>query len=339
MALQELVRAFNNLPRFPDEPVCRPAISLHLVNPGSRFNHLEGPAQILSCPSAAAQAEIVLPMLLKAYINSMGNAHDSRVRSSAPWSWWTEDKDLANALETCMETAGEWTTLYDALKKKSGPKCTKCKQPPKDDTGKLQLCGGCKKAQYCSRDCQKAGWKEHKIICKHLGNGTSKNTAGSNSSSTSLGALEYYEKIELNNLEVKERLVTTGKDTPENIRILLGENDRELVDRIHRDVRMEVLLQPTRGSSAYAMNARMKYDENCPPWTPREASADEVTEIGQIRDMQEKIRNHMGRRNPSSISTKDMTDILIANFGDRWSEVVQTYQSAVNAMDQGVPAL
>ncbi|KAF0685747.1 Aste57867_22355 [Aphanomyces stellatus] len=32
--------------------------------------------------------------------------------------------------------------------------------------GKLMLCGRCRVASYCSRDCQKAAWKAHKVECK-----------------------------------------------------------------------------------------------------------------------------------------------------------------------------
>merc|ERR1719468_698022 len=30
----------------------------------------------------------------------------------------------------------------------------------------LTLCGGCKQVRYCSRDCQKKDWPQHKIWCQ-----------------------------------------------------------------------------------------------------------------------------------------------------------------------------
>ena len=30
----------------------------------------------------------------------------------------------------------------------------------------LQTCGGCKKARFCDRDCQRAAWPKHKLVCK-----------------------------------------------------------------------------------------------------------------------------------------------------------------------------
>lgn len=34
--------------------------------------------------------------------------------------------------------------------------------------GKLYHCIGCKLGLYCSHECQKAHWKEHKQVCKEL---------------------------------------------------------------------------------------------------------------------------------------------------------------------------
>ncbi|KAK0708495.1 mynd domain-containing protein, partial [Lasiosphaeris hirsuta] len=39
-----------------------------------------------------------------------------------------------------------------------------CQTPP--ESLQLQLCGGCKKAAYCSQDCQTAAWASHKKNCK-----------------------------------------------------------------------------------------------------------------------------------------------------------------------------
>ncbi|MES1921737.1 hypothetical protein MHBO_003266 [Bonamia ostreae] len=39
--------------------------------------------------------------------------------------------------------------------------CDKCKK----NTEKLKKCGACKKVEYCSRECQKSDWENHKKIC------------------------------------------------------------------------------------------------------------------------------------------------------------------------------
>lgn len=52
------------------------------------------------------------------------------------------------------------------------PKCLGpgCGKTEVDNAGvKLQACGGCKIALYCSEACQNAAWKEHKPACRgHL---------------------------------------------------------------------------------------------------------------------------------------------------------------------------
>ncbi|KAI4100501.1 MAG: hypothetical protein L6R37_005452 [Teloschistes peruensis] len=41
------------------------------------------------------------------------------------------------------------------------PSCDNCGKASKE----LKACGGCGKVRYCGKDCQKAGWKEHKRVC------------------------------------------------------------------------------------------------------------------------------------------------------------------------------
>ena len=75
-------------------------------------------------------------------------------------------------VETSMSHVGD-------KPKKSSPTDTKHTAQPSPSSGKpdtcancgkrsksLKTCDGCGKAQYCNRDCQKAAWKTHKIVCK-----------------------------------------------------------------------------------------------------------------------------------------------------------------------------
>jgi hypothetical protein len=130
--------------------------------------------------------------------------------------------------------------------------------------------------------------------------------------------------------------VVTGKDSPENIATLVGQNGMASVKATHEETRIEILLQPPRGSPMYAMAAMNKLDNNCPPWTPRPASAKEKQAIAKIQDMQGIITRHMGTRGVANISTRDMTEILIKNFGAGWSGAMPIYQNALNAMNQNV---
>jgi hypothetical protein len=42
---------------------------------------------------------------------------------------------------------------------------------------KLSFCNSCRSVSYCSRACQKADWKTHKVICKKLNVGDAKQAA------------------------------------------------------------------------------------------------------------------------------------------------------------------
>ncbi|KAI6082766.1 hypothetical protein F4821DRAFT_206245 [Hypoxylon rubiginosum] len=229
------------------------------------------------------------------------------------------------------------------------PKCSSpvCKGGSATD---LLLCSACKQARYCSKNCQKQDWSNHKTFCKHV------STNGA--SSKLLDSVAYHPKVAahdpqaraiareigitlpISNSEFRglnfpmRRLVVTGKDTPENLSLFFGQHNS--VQEVHKNVRLEVLLRPPPGSPMYVLSTSTGADENCPSWTPREPSAAESVEIEEIRAMQEVIRSHMGARGVENISTNDMRDILVENFGNQWSAKLQTYQNAVNSMDQGV---
>ncbi|KAL7622535.1 hypothetical protein AAE478_008042 [Parahypoxylon ruwenzoriense] len=227
-----------------------------------------------------------------------------------------------------------------------GAKCsnTGCKKGSSDD---LLRCGACMTARYCSKDCQKQHWKNHKLFCKHV--------TSNGASSASLDPLVYYEKIKVQALSrdmglglpcpcedfhglkmPMRRLVATGKDTPENISLFFGRKKDDTIDGCHKDNRIEVLLRPPRGSSLYVVSTSQNLDENCPPWTPREPSQAEVQQLKEINTMQETIRRHMGSRDVKDIDGADMRDILVKNFGNRWPDGVKTYEYALNSMYRGI---
>ena len=45
-------------------------------------------------------------------------------------------------------------------------RCGQCGVWQSDTERKLERCSGCKLVYYCSRECQKRDWKEHKAHCK-----------------------------------------------------------------------------------------------------------------------------------------------------------------------------
>lgn len=80
------------------------------------------------------------------------------------------------------------------------------------------------------------------------------------------------------------RLVVTGKDTNGNMQLLFGPNWREIAKKIHTNARMEVLMQPRPRSEDYELYKR--WDEGAPTWAPKPASAAELEEMANVKDMQ-----------------------------------------------------
>ncbi|KAH6606335.1 hypothetical protein Trco_005488 [Trichoderma cornu-damae] len=71
------------------------------------------------------------------------------------------------------------------------------------------------------------------------------------------------------------RLVVTGKDTPENFRILFGTDQ---LGTLHKEQRRNVLMSlQQRGSPAAKLQGF--YDRGCPEFTPRPASDAEKEEL------------------------------------------------------------
>ena len=63
---------------------------------------------------------------------------------------------------------------YEAFQPDEKPKKSKSKNKIyKSDareakSGKFLYCGKCKTISYCSKECQKTDWKDHKALCKHI---------------------------------------------------------------------------------------------------------------------------------------------------------------------------
>ena len=68
------------------------------------------------------------------------------------------------AVKADTQPAAEY---YTGLQEKfqEGPFCSACGRDAAG--GKLHRCSGCKKAEYCDRECQKADWPIHKQLCSY----------------------------------------------------------------------------------------------------------------------------------------------------------------------------
>ncbi|KAF2452151.1 hypothetical protein P171DRAFT_516023 [Karstenula rhodostoma CBS 690.94] len=227
-------------------------------------------------------------------------------------------------------------------------KCHRCQKHRNDAPSPLMKCAACKKTWYCSPQCQKAHWKQHKPVC--VANRPSKDGAAS-----AVDAHKFYNTLAHKSAEAKalaatlnlelpssaadhegtvrplRRLVITGKDTAANMQLLFGPQWRDNLSKTYDEVRAQVLLEPPPGSPAYVMAADL--DNGAPAWSPRPPSESEQRKVDEVRKMQSAIRERVGAgKSPS----KDDMQAILMSFGSNWVEYLALYTLASNTMDQGV---
>lgn len=115
--MEDAVRRFNQLPRpgstpsgLPNHwvfkvshvPLQPPGDLVIVVHPRSYFILQAGPAQILSLPTLADKAEALIPLLLQTFVKSI----DPAIQPFSPWSWATEDAEMAAAVEEKLRLHG-----------------------------------------------------------------------------------------------------------------------------------------------------------------------------------------------------------------------------------------
>jgi hypothetical protein len=118
----DLVASFNALPRnqlapsgsvrnhwhfsIRHVPIPPAGDLLFIINPEARYVHVEGPAQLLPLSTAAERAALVVPMLLKAFLSGMAAGLSPAPSFGAPWTWATNDAELATAVEARLKELG-----------------------------------------------------------------------------------------------------------------------------------------------------------------------------------------------------------------------------------------
>ncbi|KAF6819447.1 hypothetical protein CPLU01_13039 [Colletotrichum plurivorum] len=128
------------------------------------------------------------------------------------------------------------------------------------------------------------------------------------------------------------RLVLSGQDTPDKLKLLFGPEWRASQGKEHEDARMEILLDPPRGSPSYVFMRSWNKNRG-PERAPRPATDAEQRRITLVRDMQEKIRQRVGAGKKPSDS--DM-QVILKSYGHNWTEHMETYQLAADTMKQGL---
>ncbi|KAK1469742.1 acyl-CoA dehydrogenase domain-containing protein [Colletotrichum melonis] len=286
------------------------------VHPVSRFVLRGGPAQILSQPTERDRARATVTPLLQAFFKGSPGAEHA---AFASWSWSTDSPALAAAIGPELAAAG--------------------------------IPGGLEKVTVCSAEEKEIlgeTWSELRdLLMNFMG-------APSTAASPGMGpAYNYYNNVArkseegqalLRSLNIDpisvrpgmelplRRLVIAGKDTPEYLRSLFGPTFASEKKELER-VRLEVLIDPSRGSPMYVEQDLDDAGTKPPTRALRPASEAELETLKEVREIQEKVSQKVGvERSPD---TRVMQEVLMTS-GPDWSEKLQLYMLAVNTMDQGV---
>jgi len=73
-----------------------------------------------------------------------------------------KNSDIAN--DNNSNTVVDSKQEESEKQEKSKKKCDYCKKKA-DEVKKLKKCATCLKTRYCSQECQRADWKNHKNVC------------------------------------------------------------------------------------------------------------------------------------------------------------------------------
>ncbi|KAK1496490.1 hypothetical protein CCUS01_02837 [Colletotrichum cuscutae] len=262
---------------------------------------------------------------------------------------WSELRDLLMNLMGGSRS-GQATAVPSAVSPGDSSKCHGCGLSSENFSSPMKKCSACQKAWYHSQDCQRSHWKMHKPTCVAHRPAPAPSTAAS----PGMGpAYNYYNNVArkseegqalLRSLNIDpisvrpgmelplRRLVIAGKDTPEYLRILFGPTFASEKKELER-VRLEVLIDPPRGSPMYVEQDLDDAGTKPPTRALRPASEAELETLKEVREIQEKVRQKVGvGRSPD---TRVMQEVLMT-LGPDWSEKLQLYMLAVNTMDQGV---
>ncbi|KAK1658787.1 hypothetical protein BDP55DRAFT_637592 [Colletotrichum godetiae] len=128
------------------------------------------------------------------------------------------------------------------------------------------------------------------------------------------------------------RLVITGKDTPENMQVLLGPTLVSNKNELER-TQLEILLDTPGG---FPMHEEAKFDDAGVDHLTRAVRPPSQTEqetMKEVREIQRKSEQKIGVG--CSPDSGVMREILMT-MGPNWPEKMHLYTLAINTMDQGV---
>ncbi|KAK1980131.1 hypothetical protein LZ30DRAFT_595392 [Colletotrichum cereale] len=349
------VFGIRHVPIAPEEDI------VVVAHPLSRYILSKGPARILSLPSASDKAKVLVPLLLDAFVtgHGSGGAPHRDPEPFAPWKWGVDDPELAAATVAELRHLGVKDALCSIEECSAGDKeilddsrCHGCGSNRESFTEPLKKCSACGQAWYHSQDCQRQHWKRHKKACLANRSGDNRSSANELPASIWMEACTYYNQVARKSPDTQpllrslrldpasnegtpkllRRLVIAGQDSTENIQRLFGPSSLStMMKEDHENARLEVLLDPPRGSPSY--NFRALHDDPSLTRSVRPPTEAEQQRLQEVRDMQQRIRDKVGAgKSPSS---DDMKSIL-TTLGPEWPTKLSLYMMAANTMDQGV---
>lgn len=215
-----------------------PGDLVHLVHPASRHVRCEGPDDIISLSSLAARAATIVPLLLRSFVrgDSAGNApkfapwtwgtncDPELARAIEARLKWVGVKaelctlQLGNEKDENISNEA-WSGFFGALKQKAGgdgiketavnrlessdqnssaAACATCKRDQASLSSPMKRCSGCSGQRYCSKECQKADWKQHKKVCGKSNNAPAPGNSDDNASfldKPTMRGFNYYNNV------------------------------------------------------------------------------------------------------------------------------------------------
>ncbi|KAK5112799.1 hypothetical protein LTR85_011133 [Meristemomyces frigidus] len=329
---------------------------LFAVHPQSHFMLMKGPAPMLTSEDRVVRAETIVPHLLQTFVDYKADwstvSDGDGLQAIAPWTWATDDTDLANAISSELKQPGaiealcsvgtcsteergllrdNWSRLIGSMMKilekdarrarsRKGMAAALEELSINNTEGPL-ICYGCLRDRTALPALLKRCTGPRALTLAKAVNLTLPTGDG-----TSEGTMKPI-----------RRLVVTGKDTPENLQLFFGPNWEYTIKASHEEARIEVLLDPPTGSPSYAMTANAGFGSDAPAWSPRPASEVESRKVAEVTEMQTCIRQHLGDRKEP---TNDDMEAIVTPFGPACVEsVLWVYHLAVKTMDRGVMPL
>ena len=107
---------------------------------------------------AQAAPQSPFPLMLKVMLNELGADPSVGAQPTPLALSKVSSLPIFKAIKAAGHDPGPHSTGFDCEVEHACAACGK--------TGAKKCCSRCKRVWYCSKDCQTAAWKTHKLVCK-----------------------------------------------------------------------------------------------------------------------------------------------------------------------------